>query len=77
MAAYTIEVDEELMALYLEQGEDLAPGTIYHFRIVGTNAFGTNFGADLVFTAPLEIFQHPANAAACAGGADNDAYACD
>jgi LPXTG-site transpeptidase (sortase) family protein len=28
----------------------LAPGTTYHFRVVGTNSAGTTYGADLTFT---------------------------
>jgi PKD repeat protein len=28
----------------------LSPSTLYHFRIVGTNAGGTSYGADLTFT---------------------------
>jgi hypothetical protein len=27
----------------------LSPGTLYHFRFVGTNSAGTNFGSDLTF----------------------------
>jgi len=29
---------------------DLLPGTIYHFRVVGQNAAGTTYGADMTFT---------------------------
>lgn len=28
----------------------LVPGTVYHFRAVGTNAYGTDYGADFTFT---------------------------
>ncbi len=32
----------------------LLPGTMYHFRVVGTSSLGTNFGTDLTFTtSPL------------------------
>jgi hypothetical protein len=32
--------------------QDLAPGTTYHYRLVGTNADGTAYGADQTFTTP-------------------------
>ncbi len=32
---------------------NLAPGTVYHFQAVATNAIGTNFGGDLTFTSAI------------------------
>ncbi|MFZ0041689.1 MAG: hypothetical protein WAK93_10305, partial [Solirubrobacteraceae bacterium] len=29
---------------------DLIPGTLYHYRVVATNAYGTSYGADQTFT---------------------------
>jgi hypothetical protein len=37
----------------------LAPGTLYHYRLVGTTACGTEYGADGVFTTPLTPGQQP------------------
>jgi hypothetical protein len=47
----------------------LDAGVTYHFRLVATNDFGTNAGADLTFTTPLTIVQQPASAVVCVGGA--------
>ena len=49
----------------------LLAGATYHFRLVGTNTYGSRSGADLAFTTPLFIVQQPANAAACVGGTAN------
>jgi hypothetical protein len=37
----------------------LVPGTIYHYRLVGTTACGTEYGVDGVFTTPLAPGQQP------------------
>ncbi|MDB6032367.1 MAG: hypothetical protein JWM16_2705, partial [Verrucomicrobiales bacterium] len=46
----------------------LAPGVLYHFRLLATNSVGTNAGIDRTFTTPLDIIQQPANAGSCVGG---------
>ncbi len=33
----------------------LKGGITYHFRIVGTNSFGTSYGADMTFTTPAAV----------------------
>ncbi len=32
--------------------QNLAAGTIYHYRVIATNAYGTSYGADEAFTTP-------------------------
>jgi hypothetical protein len=48
----------------------LFPGTLYHYRVVAMNSFGTNFGLDSTFTtlAGLPIAATPVNTNALAPG---------
>jgi hypothetical protein len=46
----TTTVAHEALKLVTE----LAPNAAYHFRVVATNSFGTSYGADEVFTTPVE-----------------------
>ncbi len=42
--------------------EDLQPATVYHYRLVATNAGGTVYGADATFTTPaypLSLIEEP------------------
>jgi hypothetical protein len=43
---------EEVQSVAVEVGA-LEPGVTYHYRLVATNAFGTTYGADMVFTTPV------------------------
>ena len=38
----------------------LFPGTLYHYRVVATNSFGTNFGMDATFTTLAGVAVSPA-----------------
>lgn len=46
----------------------LSPDTVYHFRAVGSNAFGVRFGLDKSFTTPIGVLDQPTNAVSCVGG---------
>jgi hypothetical protein len=37
-----------------EEVSDLIPGTLYHYRIVATNSYGTSYGADRTFSTGIE-----------------------
>jgi hypothetical protein len=53
----TPEQQEGTIASPLQVSEDLtdlAPGTLYHYRIVTTNSYGTAYGSDQVFTTDAE-----------------------
>jgi hypothetical protein len=43
---------EEVQSVAVDVGA-LQPGVTYHYRLVATNAFGTTYGADMVFTTPV------------------------
>src|SRR5687767_2804768 len=51
----------------------LTPGTIYHYRAVAASSFGTNYGADMLFTPAFEAPQNrPLIASAYNGNAWGD-----